>query len=489
MTPHNFPRRAFESYYVQADPGDTKNIVPLHNFGVVRLITAAAETRTMPVPTKSGILLTINMVTDGGDCTLTVTSGYDETGTTTMTFSATGQFAIFQSMEEGSGTYRWRLIGYDGVTGPVVAQGSGAFDSLVGTDSSLGIAGQAAAQGGAVAAVGGASSTSANAGGAVTATGGAPGATGVGGAVTLAGAAGGATSGAGGVASLTGGAGTAGNSAGGVAKVVGGAGQGSAAGGKGQVTGGAAGATGTGGTADVTGGVGGATSGTGGQVNVTGGSATDGIGGAAVISGAAGVGTNRAGGLASVTAGAGVGTGAGGAASLVSGASGAGATGNGGAVSITGGAAASTNGQGGDITLTPGAGTGTGFDGLLNLKSTSLLVTQGAPATATNTATLTAANLKTGIIVGTPTAAASYTLPTGTLFEAEFSSFATDMGFDFSIINVATNATFIITVVAGAGWTLSGSARVDANTGTAQGQGRFRARRTAANTFTLYRIA
>lgn len=116
-------------------------------------------------------------------------------------------------------------------------------------------------------------------------------------------------------------------------------------------------------------------------------------------------------------------------------------------------------------------------------------VPQLAPATATDTATLTAAQLLTGIIVSTPTAAATYTLPTGTLFEAAFGTMATNTAFDFSIINVATNATFIITVAVGTGWTLSGSMRVDANAGTAQGQGRFRARRTAANTFTLYRIA
>jgi len=114
---------------------------------------------------------------------------------------------------------------------------------------------------------------------------------------------------------------------------------------------------------------------------------------------------------------------------------------------------------------------------------------QGVAATAADTATLTVAQLLSGLIVGTPTAAATYTLPTGTAFEAEFASIANDQSWDFSIINVATGATFIITVAAGTGWTLSGSARVDANAGTAQAQGRFRARRTAANTFTLYRIA
>lgn len=105
--------------------------------------------------------------------------------------------------------------------------GTQTFDDIVGNDSSLGIAGQDAAQGGAVAIVGGASSTTGNAGGAVTVVGGTPGATGVGGAVSLVGAAGGATSGAGGAASHIGGAGTAGNGNGGQAIIAGGAPQGS----------------------------------------------------------------------------------------------------------------------------------------------------------------------------------------------------------------------------------------------------------------------
>ena len=146
--------------------------------------------------------------------------------------------------------------------------------SITGTDASLGITGQAAAQGGAVAAVGGASATSANAGGAVTAVGGAPGATGVGGAVTATGAAVGATSGAGGAVSITGGAGTAGNAAGGAAAVIGGAGQGSAAGGAITITSGAAGATGVAGAVNVA--VGAATAGAGSDITVTGGNGAGG---------------------------------------------------------------------------------------------------------------------------------------------------------------------------------------------------------------------
>lgn len=154
-----------------------------------------------------------------------------------------------------------------------VASGTGTFTSITvnaiaGGDSSLGIDGLAAAQGGAILVTGGTSSTSGNAGGAVGLVGGTPGATGVGGAVAMTGGAGGATSGAGGAASVTGGAGTNGNAAGGAASLVGGAGQGTGAGGAVAVTGGAsgAGATGDGGSITLTGGASGATDGNGGNV-------------------------------------------------------------------------------------------------------------------------------------------------------------------------------------------------------------------------------
>lgn len=96
-----------------------------------------------------------------------------------------------------TGTYSGTFNGIVGGTTPA----AGTFTSIVGDDitggdASLGIAGLAAAQGGAVALVGGTSSTSGNAGGAVTLMGGTPGITGVGGAITITSGAGGATSGA-----------------------------------------------------------------------------------------------------------------------------------------------------------------------------------------------------------------------------------------------------------------------------------------------------
>ncbi|MCK5017058.1 MAG: DUF2190 family protein [Candidatus Peribacteraceae bacterium] len=107
--------------------------------------------------------------------------------------------------------------------------GSVTADDITGSDSSLGINGLAAAQGGAIVTTGGTSATAGNAGGAVTSVGGTPGVTGVGGAVGMTGGAGGATSGAGGAAAVVGGAGTNGNGAGGAASLDGGAGNGSGA--------------------------------------------------------------------------------------------------------------------------------------------------------------------------------------------------------------------------------------------------------------------
>lgn len=334
------------------------------------------------------------------------------------------------------------------------------------------------AQGEDVSITGGTSTTSANDGGAVSLTGGTPGATGDGGAASIAGGPGGSTSGAGGAVSAAGGAATAGNSAGGAASLTGGAGSGTQAGGTSNVVGGAGGATGAGGAAGVAGGAGGATSGNGGAASVTGGAGTAG---------------NGIGGASAVTGGAGQGTGAGGAASLTGGASGAGATGNGGVATAGGGDAASTDGNGGNVILDGGAGAGSGLDGMVICRDV-LAVPQGAPTAETTAATLTIAELLTGIITGTHAVGGdqAYTLPTGTLTDAGVQMDAGD-AFDWTLINLSAAAADTITVTAGVDHTVVGVMVVQsahATTGGLYGNaGRFRTRKTAANTFVTYRIA
>lgn len=150
MTPQQIlPRLKFVDY-TMTDPGNAGSIYPDRQFAVMRLITAAAETRTLPAPTKSGIVFTINMVTDGGDCTLSVTGGYDESGSTTMVFNDTGDWATFRSVEEGSGTYVWRVLDFDGVTGPTMTLGTVLAAGSVKSNSATAGVGYATGAGGAV---------------------------------------------------------------------------------------------------------------------------------------------------------------------------------------------------------------------------------------------------------------------------------------------------------------------------------------------------
>lgn len=96
-------------------------------------------------------------------------------------------------------------------------------------------------------------------------------------------------------------------------------------------------------------------------------------------------------------------------------------------------------------------------------------------------ATLTIAELETGIIQYTG-AAATLTLPTGTLIEGGTpASFPTDMSFDFSVINTGSGTATL--------GTATGLTLVGAMTVTAGASGMFRVRKTATNTYTVYRIA
>ncbi len=250
-------------------------------------------------------------------------------------------------------------------------------------------------------------------------------ATGTGSNARIRGGAGGSTSGAGGTSSNVGGAATAGNSAGGAADTTGGAGSGSAAGGIGKVVGGAGGATGAGGKAQVIGGAGGATSGTGGRAEVLGGAGTAG------------------------------------------------------------------NANGGDVLLQGGAKHGTGIDGIILARSFGLKP-QGAPAAKTVSATLTAAEVVAGIITVNQAggATSAQQLPLATDLDTAIPSSAAGDSFDFSVINTSTVDAEDASITTNTGWTLVGNMDVPAYSaaGSLNSSGLFRARKTGAGAWTLYRI-
>lgn len=120
-----------------------------------------------------------------------------------------------------------------------------------------------------------------------------------------------------------------------------------------------------------------------------------------------------------------------------------------------------------------------------NINETQFFVTS-SPATATVTATLTAAQVLNGTILGSPgSSAASYTLPTVTDLEnALLNADKPGVTFEFSVVNVDGSGSGVITLVAGTGWTLVGLMTVAATAGTAQ---LFRARKTGTGAWTLYR--
>ena len=105
-----------------------------------------------------------------------------------------------------------------------------------------------------------------------------------------------------------------------------------------------------------------------------------------------------------------------------------------------------------------------------------------APTSVSGATTLSAAQVATGLIVATGTTY-TVTLPTGTALDTFFSGVpTTNIGFDFSVINTASGT---VTIAVGA----SGMTSVGTLTVSTTVSVRFRLRRTAANTYILYRIS
>jgi hypothetical protein len=105
---------------------------------------------------------------------------------------------------------------------------------------------------------------------------------------------------------------------------------------------------------------------------------------------------------------------------------------------------------------------------------------QPAPVALDATGPLTATAILNGLVTSTTAAAVAGTLPTGAVLDLA-SEFAVGDSFDWSVIATGANA---FTVTAAAGHTIVGTAAVATVT-----SGRFRTRKTAANTFVTYRMS
>jgi hypothetical protein len=109
---------------------------------------------------------------------------------------------------------------------------------------------------------------------------------------------------------------------------------------------------------------------------------------------------------------------------------------------------------------------------------------QGDPTNITDGGSMafTPAALLSGIVTATPTAGRNIQLPTGAALDAA-SEFAIGDSFDFSLVTLAA---FALTITVNTNVTIVGA---PATAGTAGAPARFRVRKTAADTFVVYRIA
>jgi hypothetical protein len=123
-----------------------------------------------------------------------------------------------------------------------------------------------------------------------------------------------------------------------------------------------------------------------------------------------------------------------------------------------------------------------------NLNEVKLTVA-AVPTTAADSATLTAAQLINGIIIGTPTTTAAYTLPLATDLDAVLTNSKPGSTFDFRVINTTTAG--VITMTTNTGWSIGSSGSqglmtVAATAGTVRS---FRARKTSDGAWALYAIS
>jgi hypothetical protein len=122
------------------------------------------------------------------------------------------------------------------------------------------------------------------------------------------------------------------------------------------------------------------------------------------------------------------------------------------------------------------------IDSAGNIQTTtgSQVVWAPAPASISTAATLTNANIQ-GQIINTTGTSYTVTMPLGSTLETLVSWATTDIGYNFTVINTASGT---ITMAVNTGVTSLGALTIATGT-----SANFRIRRTAANTFILYRMS
>lgn len=132
MSTHQLPIQLHSAPFETLDPGSGAAIRVDRWNQVVPLTIAAStsETNTLAAPLKAGQRVTIFAASVGssGSRAVTVASAYDAAGGTVLTFDAVDERVVLESIPVGSGVFEWRVVDFEGVTGPTTQIGGGTLD-------------------------------------------------------------------------------------------------------------------------------------------------------------------------------------------------------------------------------------------------------------------------------------------------------------------------------------------------------------------------
>ena len=95
------------------DPGNAGTI-DVSRSGYLELVTAAAETRTLPDPLFRGQIMDIVFITDAGDCVVTASSAVNQTGNNTITFTDVGEHTRLVGAWNATDGWEWKTVVNDG---------------------------------------------------------------------------------------------------------------------------------------------------------------------------------------------------------------------------------------------------------------------------------------------------------------------------------------------------------------------------------------
>ena len=96
-----------------ADPG-SGGAIDTSRSGIVEITTAGAEARTLADPTFRGQRLTIVMVADGGDATITASSPINQAGNTIITMGDVGDFWEGVGKYNATDGWEWHTVDSEG---------------------------------------------------------------------------------------------------------------------------------------------------------------------------------------------------------------------------------------------------------------------------------------------------------------------------------------------------------------------------------------